>query len=182
MTEKTPSSNIPSLDIPVIAFVAASSGTGKTTLMESVLTVLVSRGYRIGTVKHSAHTVQMDKEGSDSWRFSKAGAVNSVVVDRITVAVMRSGGEVSVAMAILDAGRDVDIVLVEGFKELDLPKIELYREGHTRQLLSAAGESEIVGIIAVAAEGKVDVSVPVLPLNRPEVVCDFIEERFLTAT
>jgi molybdopterin-guanine dinucleotide biosynthesis protein B len=121
----------------------------------------------------------MDKEGSDSWRFSKAGAVNSVVVDRTMIAVMRSGVEAAAATAILDASRDVDIVLVEGFKELDLPKIELYREGHSTQLLSAASEPETLGIIAVAAEGKVDASVPVLPLNRPEVVCDFIEERFL---
>ncbi|MDF1536970.1 MAG: molybdopterin-guanine dinucleotide biosynthesis protein B [bacterium] len=171
--------DVPPLIVPVVAFIAARSGTGKTTLMESVLKELTARGYRVGTVKHSAHRVRIDKEGSDSWRFSRAGAVNSVVVGDNKMAVMRPAPENAAGQAIRDAARNADIVLVEGFKEIDLPKIEVYRKDHSTELLAGRGAAESFGIIAVATDGDLHVDdVPVLPLNEPRVVCDFIVERF----
>jgi molybdopterin-guanine dinucleotide biosynthesis protein B len=163
----------------VIAFIASSSGSGKTTLVESVVTVLVKRGLRTGTVKHSAHAVQVDRAGSDSWRLTKAGAVNSVVVGADIMAVTRQSVGNVAEQAILDASQGVDIVLVEGFKEIDLPKIEVYRKGHSSALLYQ-GEGKVVeNIIAIATTGHIDTDLPVLPLNDPETVCDFIEKRFI---
>ncbi len=60
--------------LKTIAFVASSSGMGKTSLMEAVLTLLKAKGYMVGAVKHSGHNVAMDREGSDSWRFRRAGS------------------------------------------------------------------------------------------------------------
>ena len=170
------------IQVPVIAFIASSSGSGKTTLVESVVTVLVKRGYRTGTVKHSAHTVQVDREGSDSWRLTEAGAVNSVIVGPdIMVVTKQSVGNVA-QQAIWDASQGVDIVLVEGFKGIHHPKIEVYREGYSTALLYR-GEGKVVeGIIAIATTGHIDTDLPVLPLNDPETVCDFIEKRFLSCS
>ena len=167
------------IQVPVIAFIASSSGSGKTTLVESVVTVLVKRGYRTGTVKHSAHTVQVDREGSDSWRLTEAGAVNSVIVGPdIMVVTRQSVGNVA-QQAIWDASQDVDIVLVEGFKEIDLPKIEIFREGLSAELLSNANPPGRYNIIAVATDSEIETDVPILPLNDAETVVAFIEERFL---
>jgi molybdopterin-guanine dinucleotide biosynthesis protein MobB len=167
------------IQIPVIAFIASSSGSGKTTLVESVVTVLAKRGLRTGTVKHSAHAVQVDREGSDSWRLTEAGAVNSVIVGLDIMAVTRQNVGNVAEQAILDASQGVDIVLVEGFKEIDLPKIEVYREGLSAELLSNAAPPGRYNIIAVATDDNLDVDIPVLPLSDPDTVCDFIVKRFL---
>ena len=169
-----------SYEVPVIAFVASSSGSGKSTLLKSVIGVLVTRGYRVGTVKHSAHEVQVDREGSDSWRFTKAGAVNSVIVGPNITAVMRQRNTTDAESAIRDASLNVDIVLVEGFKEIDLPKVEVYQEGHSKELLCVERKGAGVGIVAVATDGERDITLPILPLGNPEAVCDFIEEMFLS--
>ena len=60
-------------NIPVIGF-AAFSGTGKTTLIEKIVRNLKAQGFRVAVIKHDAHKFEIDKEGKDSWRFSKAGA------------------------------------------------------------------------------------------------------------
>ncbi|UCG37764.1 MAG: molybdopterin-guanine dinucleotide biosynthesis protein MobB, partial [bacterium] len=62
-----------------LAFVARRSGTGKTTLMESVTRHLRERGWEVGAVKHSGHHVQLDREGTDSWRLSQAGSTVTVI-------------------------------------------------------------------------------------------------------
>ena len=169
-----------SYEVPVIAFVASSSGSGKSTLVESLVGILGTRGYRVGTVKHSAHEVQVDKEGSDSWRFIKAGAVNSVIVGPNITAVMRHRNTTSAESAIRDASLNVDIVLVEGFKKINLSKVEVYRKGHSKELLYSERTGAEVGIVAVATDAELDIALPILPLDDPEAVCDFIEEMFLS--
>lgn len=169
--------------VPIIAFVASSSGSGKTTLVQGVLKILVDRGYRIGTVKNSSHPLKVDREGSDSWHFSRAGAVNSVVVGPDSQVVVRQDvEEAGPDQAIRDASLGTDIVLVEGFKEVALPKIEVYREGYSTALLCRGEGKAVDNIIAIAATGHIETDLPVLPLNDPEKVCDFIEKRFLSCS
>lgn len=164
---------------PVVAFVAERSGTGKTTLLLKVLALLKERGYRVGTVKHALHEIQLDKEGSDSWRHAQAGADICVIAGRGILATLRKVEQPSLEEALAHVSHDTDIVLVEGFKELPISKIEVYRQGHSRRLMCRDPGGTDTGIIAVASDVPLNISVPVLSLDDPVQVCNFLVEHFL---
>lgn len=163
----------------VVAFIAGRSGTGKTTLIEALVTGLKRYGYRVGTVKHSGHEAAMDREGSDSWRFTKAGADIAVLAARRQLAVLRNMDQPSLDDALLEVSSGTDIVLVEGFKEMDVPKIEVYRSGYSDGLYSRQDQKPDPYLIAVASDTPLDVDVPLLDLNDPDSVCEFIIERIV---
>ena len=163
----------------VVAFIAGRSGTGKTTLMEALVTMLKGKGYRVGTVKHSGHEAAMDREGSDSWRFTQAGADIIVLAAKGQLAVLRNIDQPSLEDALLEASSGTDIVLVEGFKEMNVPKIEVYRSEHSEDLYSRRDKDPDPYLIAVASDTPLDIDVPVLNLNDPEEVYEFIVERII---
>ena len=163
----------------VVAFIAARSGTGKTTLMEAVVTGLKEKGYRVGAVKHSGHDAAIDKEGSDSWRFTRAGADVTVLAAKGQFAVLRASKQPSLEDALLEASSGTDIVLVEGFKEMPVPKIEVYRSGHSKELYCRGEDHRDPNLVAIASDISLDLDVPVLDLNDPDEVCEFIVERII---
>lgn len=111
--------------IPVIGF-AAYSGTGKTTVMEKVIAELSAKGYRVGAVKHDVHGFEMDHPGKDSYRHAQAGARTVVLTSpEMTAEISRRGEPLE---ACLQRIRDVDVILVEGFKNADIPQIGLSRK------------------------------------------------------
>ncbi len=163
----------------VLSFVSPASGTGKTTLMEAVVAELKKRGYRVGAVKHSTHRIEMDREGSDSWRFSRAGCDASVVVAPGTLAIIRRVEEPSIEEVLEEASRGMDIVLVEGYKEMPLPRILLYRDGYSAPFEETRTGTHDPFLLAVASDVPLKLDCPVLDLNAPEKVADFIETHLL---
>jgi len=163
----------------VVAFVAAQSGTGKTTLIEELVPRLKEKGYRVGAVKHSGHVAAFDREGSDSWRFTRAGADVTVLAAKGQLAVLRAIETPSFDDALLEASSGTDIVLVEGFKEMSVPKIEIFRSGHSEELHCRRDGYSDPYLIAVASDIPLDVDVPVLNLNDPKEVCAFIVEQII---
>lgn len=165
---------------PALAFVGRS-GTGKTTLVEALVRELRARGRRVATLKHDAHDFELDRDGKDSQRFTAAGAVVSLIVSE------RKLGLVAPLDAPLPLDRllemwfnDADLVLVEGFTTGELPKIEVSRRALARPLLCRDERCD-PHLLAVAADGPLDVDVPVLDLNDPSAVADFLEARFPVA-
>ena len=110
---------------PVIGF-SAFSGVGKTTVMESVIRLLTARGVRVGVVKHDRHGFDIDHPGKDSYRHTQAGAAAVVITSPEKTAVVEQRGES--LEACLQSIKDVDIILVEGFKHADIPRIGLCRK------------------------------------------------------
>ena len=117
--------------IPAIGF-SAWSGTGKTTLIEKLVLHLKARGLRVAVIKHDAHDFEMDKPGKDSWRFARAGADMTLISSASKTAVIeyrpRSFRE-NLAMI-----HDVDLILVEGYKQEDLPRIGVCRAATGKSL------------------------------------------------
>ena len=165
------------MQIQAVSFVA-KSGTGKTTLLEKVIAQLKERGLRVGVIKHDAHRFDIDHPGKDSHRLSAAGADTMLISSPAKLAIVKKH-EASPPIEELVATyfQDVDIVLTEGFKLSGMPKVEVHRKERSDTLL-CRGENHDPTLIAVASDEKLDLDVPVLDLNDPEQVAQFIVEHF----
>lgn len=121
---------------PYLLGVTGYSGTGKTTLLEKLIPILTQRGVRVGIIKHSHHNVEVDKAGKDSHRLRLAGANPTMIACEQRWALMTETD------TLVDFNRlvqqfdpnAVDLVLVEGFKHEQLPKIQLHRQGLDKPL------------------------------------------------
>jgi len=167
------------IEIPVVGF-AAYSGTGKTTLLVSLLRLFTEQGLRVGIVKHAHHTFEIDHPGKDSYELRRAGASQVLVGSRRRWALMAETPQPPAdALAFyldhLDRSA-LDLVLVEGFKPESIPKIELHRPSLGKPLLYPAD----AGIIAVATDSPLAQvpAIPLLDLNDPPAIAAFIIDRF----
>jgi molybdopterin-guanine dinucleotide biosynthesis protein MobB len=164
--------------VKAVAFLGRS-GTGKTTLIEKVLPELASRGYRVGAIKHDAHRFDIDHPGKDSHRLAAAGAATMLITSSEKLALVKKHVKSPPAEELIDLYfSDMDLVLVEGFQKSGLPKIELFRKEKNQPLI-CRGEIDDPTLIAVASDASLDVDVPLLDLNAPETIADFIEVRVL---
>ena len=161
--------------IPIVSIVGKSN-SGKTTLLEKIIADLTHRGYRIATIKHNRHGFDIDHEGKDSYRHKKAGAHTTVVSSPHQLALVQDVDHDHSFEEIRDKFiSGADIILTEGFKVNDYPKIEVFRTELKRDLISSRKD----GLVAVAADVKLDIAVPCLDINDPKTVADFIEIHFL---
>jgi len=123
-------------NIPVYS-VVAFSGTGKTTLLEKLVAELKRRGLRVAVIKHDAHEFEIDHEGKDSWRFTRAGADVTVVASGSKAAIMEN--RPVTLETLISKITDVDIILAEGYKSGKWPRIAIQR-GATRKPLPIPAE------------------------------------------
>lgn len=157
----------------VISFVA-KSGTGKTTLLEKVIAELKCRGYRVGVVKHDAHRFDIDHPGKDSYRLTSAGADTTLISSPEKLALIKQhAASPPIEELIATYFSDVDLILTEGFKKSGLPKIEVHRQERSATLI-CRGEENDPSLIAVVSDEPLDLDVPVLDLNNPVQVVDFV--------
>jgi len=159
----------------------AKSGTGKTTLLEKLIAELKNRGYRVGAIKHDAHEFEIDREGKDSWRLTRAGADTMVISCPTKIAMIKRNTmmtEPSVSDIVNAYYSGTDIVLTEGFKKNHFPKIEVHRKERSSTLM-CRGEAYDPTLIAVASDDHPEADVPVFGINDFRGICDLIEMRFL---
>lgn len=159
---------------PVLGF-AAYSGTGKTTLLVRLLPLMKRQGLRVAMIKHAHHDFDIDTPGKDSFELRKAGADQVLIASDKRCAVMTEFGqlkepELGELMRRLDL-ENIDLVMVEGFRHLPFPKIELHRPSTAKPLIFPDDRS----VIAVATDENLDTGeLPLLNLNEPEEVAGFI--------
>ena len=161
-----------------VSFVA-KSGTGKTTLLEKVIGCLKDKGFRVGVIKHDAHSFEIDHPGKDSHRLTAAGADTMVIASPEKLALIKKHREAPAVEELLASYfDDVDIVLTEGFKKSSLPKIELHRRERSPTLL-CRGEQHDPTLVAVASDEPLELDVPVLDLNDPREITEFLVREFI---
>lgn len=164
----------------VIAFVAKSN-TGKTTLLERVISELKIRGYKVGAIKHDAHKFDIDHPGKDSHRLTTAGADTMLISSPEKLALIKKHATAPpIEDLILTYFEDVDIILTEGFKMSSLPKIEVHRQERSSSLL-CRGEKYDSTLVAVASDEPLDLDVPVFELNDVVKITDFIVGNFINS-
>jgi molybdopterin-guanine dinucleotide biosynthesis adapter protein len=163
--------------LPVIGF-AAYSGTGKTTLLKKLIPLLRVVGMRPGVIKHAHHKVEFDVPGKDSYVLRKAGAAQVMLASANRWALMGEESEslepdLQTLLKRMDL-TELDLVLVEGFRHIPFPKIELHRASLNTPFLCEADDS----ILAVATDEVIalPVSLPQLDLNDPAVIARFIRD------
>ena len=145
---------------------------GKTGLMERLVTEFVSRGLSVSTLKHAHHTFDVDHPGKDSHRHRMAGATEVLLSSGARWALMHElrGAEEPPLAELLAKLSPVDLVLVEGYKRDDHPKVEAHR-AETGNALIAPNDPTIR---AVAADVALDLDRPVFDLNDTKAIADFI--------
>ncbi len=145
--------------------------SGKTSLMERLVTEITGHGFSVSTVKHVHHSVDLDQPGKDTFRHRQAGAQEVVLAsaERLAIMVEHRGPEPELP-AVLARLAPVDLVLVEGYKRDAHPKIEVWRM-ETGQPLIQPGDALVR---AVATDAALTLPVPVLDLNDTAAVAAFI--------
>lgn len=113
--------------IPIVSIVGKSN-SGKTTLIENLIPNLKKMGYKVGTIKHDAHKFDIDHKGKDTWRMARAGANTVVITSMEKMAMIKYiDCEKNLDEITEWLFPDVDIVITEGYKSMDKPKIEVIR-------------------------------------------------------
>lgn len=161
-------------NMPPILSIVGKSKSGKTTLVEKLISELKCRGYRIGTIKHTHHGFSLDQQGKDSSRHRAAGADAVIVSGPGTMAMVRDQPDGSLS-ALTTYFQDMDLVIVEGFKRENQPKIEVCRAENRK----APIDPQVTRLIAQVTDMKIDRGVPTFGLEDIESLVNMIEERFI---
>ena len=152
---------------------AGWSGSGKTTLMVRLLPELVGRGHTVSTIKHAHHSFEIDTPGKDSFEHRSAGATEVMITGGMRWALMhenRDAGE-PVIEDLLRHMTPVDLLMVEGFKTYDHPKLEVHRLATGKPLICREDDR----IVALASDEAIEgLAIPVLNLNDIPAIADFI--------
>jgi molybdopterin-guanine dinucleotide biosynthesis protein B len=162
---------------PLIGF-AAYSGTGKTTLLCQLIPLLKKQGLRIGVIKHAHHDFDIDHPKKDSYELRKSGADTLLITSHKRTAIIIEHPEISDEPSFEEAlknipSNDLDLLLVEGFKYANYPKIELHRKALDKPYLYPTDEN----IIGIACDHELEVTRTLhqFDLNKPKQLADFIK-------
>lgn len=160
--------------VPVISIVG-KSGSGKTTLLENLIPEIKRRGYRVAVIKHSDHDFAIDRPGKDTYRHFQAGADAVVISSTVkTALVARTGGREYSLDELVRQLPPVDLVLTEGYKTGNRPKIEVRRKETGEGPICPAGD-----LLALVTGEPPDAGAPCFAPDDAAGIVDLIESRFL---
>ena len=170
--------------LPILGICAAGSNSGKTTLITKLIPELAKHNVRVSVIKHAHHKFDIDHPGKDSYEIREAGAVQTLIASGKRWALMtemqrtpKPPDEPSLQELIATLNPDyADLILVEGFKNAYIPKIEVHRPSLNLPLLCMQDSS----IIAVASDTIMPnmPSAKLLNLNNIQQITDFILKKF----
>jgi len=160
--------------MPQMISIVGRSQSGKTTLIEKLIPALKRRGYKIGTIKHSHHIFDFDKTGKDSWRHKDAGAETVIIASPGKIAMVKNDylGSLDGLQRFFE---DLDLIITEGYKKEDKPKIEVVRAARHADVLLENDKH----LVAVVSDVELQLNVPVFDLEDVDRLADFIVEKYL---
>jgi len=164
----------PSVSVPMV-FIVGFSGSGKTTLIERLIHVLVRNGVRVGTIKHDVHGFEMDSPGKDTWRHKRAGAGATIISSPARIGMVKDVDHDLSPNELAGLMQDMDIILVEGYKSIRQPKIEVFRSGNDKSPVCRDDRH----LIAVVSDVPQNWGVPCFLMDQVDEIAAFITEKFL---
>ena len=167
--------------LPPFFGLAGWSGSGKTTLCTKLIENFTKIGIKVGTLKHAHHKFELDKPGKDSFNLRQAGARPMIISSKERFALIQEndGDEEKSLFQMLEIFakepiNQCDIIIVEGYKNEPIPKIEVYRPDINKPLLY----KEDNNIFAIASDIKIESSIPSFDLNNINSISDFIIHKY----
>ncbi|MBN2287611.1 MAG: molybdopterin-guanine dinucleotide biosynthesis protein B [Tissierellales bacterium] len=151
-----------------VAFVGKSN-SGKTTLIIKLITRLKQQGYRVGTIKHHNHESHFDQKGKDTYEHYEAGAERVIISSPSGYGVFsRVKNEMSLS-SLIELNQDMDLVIIEGYKNTDGHKIEIVRTARSQEMICKEDE-----IIALITDTDIKISKPVFHIDDDEAIAEFL--------
>ena len=167
--------------LPPFFGLAGWSGSGKTTLCTKLIENFTKIGIKVGTLKHAHHKFELDKPGKDSFNLRQAGARPMIISSKERFALIQEndGDEEKSLFQMLEIFakepiNQCDVIIVEGYKNEPIPKIEVYRPDINKPLLY----EEDNNIFAIASDIKIESSIPSFDLNNINSISDFIIHKY----
>ncbi|WP_260330453.1 molybdopterin-guanine dinucleotide biosynthesis protein B [Clostridium chauvoei] len=120
----------------VINIIGVGSNVGKTILMEGLIKEIKARGFSVGTIKHDVHNFDIDKKGKDTYRHREAGSETVIISSKNRLAVIKEIKEEATLDKLIEIAKDKDFILIEGYKNSNLRKIEVFREDITAEIIT----------------------------------------------
>jgi molybdopterin-guanine dinucleotide biosynthesis adapter protein len=153
------------------------SGMGKTTLIEALIPLFTARGLKVSMIKSAHHDVDIDKPGKDSFRFREAGAMQVILASGRRWALMSElrDDPPPTLEELVGHLSPCDLVLVEGYKAVGLPKLEVFRPSLGKPFVHA----DHPGVVAIASDAPIpaEIVLPIMDLNDPPTIAEFILHR-----
>lgn len=160
--------------IPLL-IIAGASGSGKTTLIEKLIKELVSRGYRIGIIKHTSHDhFEVDTPGKDTWKFNQAGAEITCIASPVRMATMKKISLDKRPEELLENFSGMDLVIAEGYKNLKNPVFPVIEVIQVNQLERYVGSP-----LALVGSKPVEEDVPYFDRDDTKNISYLIEDKIL---
>jgi molybdopterin-guanine dinucleotide biosynthesis protein MobB len=160
--------------LPVVSIVGQGK-SGKTTLIEKLIPEFKTRGYRVATVKHTHRDLELDTPGKDSWRYAQAGSdavFLSTPKSLVLIEHVEQDASIKDIARLISA--DCDILIVEGFHDAHVPKIEVHRKETGKDLRCATKD-----LRAIVTDEQLDTDLPQFGLNDVSAIADFVETKLV---
>lgn len=161
--------------MPPIVSVIGKKNSGKTTLLEKLITALTARHIQVGTIKHHAHAFDMDKPGKDTWRHKQAGASIVALSSPTGLGIIRDTDHDTPLDEIVQRYfDDVDLVITEGYKSGPAPKIEIFRLAAHDEPLANRDHTWLT----IVSDKTMTCDLPIFTLDDTAGLADFLITTF----
>ena len=154
---------------PVVFAVSGVKNSGKTTLIEKIIPKLKEHGLKVATIKHDGHDFEGDVEGTDTYKHKRAGAYGTAIFSKNKFMIIKDQTD-TLEEELMLYFKDSDVIILEGFKHSDYPKLEIVRKGNSEH--SVCRKETLLGIVSdmdIKVEG-----VKILDLNDIDKIADFL--------
>ena len=155
--------------------ITGSKDVGKTHYASLIIKLLAKRGYKIGSIKHAHHEFDIDNPGTDSFKHRESGSSQVIISSstRWAKIIENNNMKEKNLKELIEEFQDVDIIVVEGFRKENYPKIEIIGKGLKNI------NKEINKVIAIVSDELLDTSIPVFKKNDNESLIEFILKKIL---
>ena len=159
--------------IPVVSIVGIKSKVGKTTVICKIISELKNRGYKVGVIKHDVHGFEIDHPGKDTWLHAQAGADVVSISSHEKMAIIEKVEREYSLDEMIGKINNVDIILTEGYKQENKPKIEVFRKDVSEELYSKEED-----LIAIITDTYFELDIPQFSFSKVDKIVDLLERKF----